>query len=161
MPFKPGISGNPSGLPAGAVIPAAPVDIPKDRTTKADNLRTDSYVVAKRIGQHIISDLERRGKKDWNAIRNKVWSWGVATDKVLQGAQDQPTTVNQVNLLFGAVAPALQRAILGKAFEVMQGKAVDNSIPALQIPQDVAYTQVEQQSAQVQSQGNQHDSHDG
>lgn len=125
-----------------ALITVHPItNIPKDRTAKADGLRTDAYVVAKHLGQNIIRDLERSSKKDWNAIRNKVWSWGVAADKVLQGAQDQPSTVNQVNLLFGSVAPALQRAILGKAFDVLRGQPVQNIITAEVEPQPVDYLQ--------------------
>lgn len=87
---------------------------------QATVLRSQAYKLAFVEGESIFAALQRSGKKNYHELRNRMVSWGICADKVLHGAQDQPTTVNQVNLLFGAVAPALQRAILGKAFDVMQ-----------------------------------------
>ena len=135
MPFQPGVSGNPGGKPKAAI---SLTDIPQDRVAKADNLRSGAYIIAKELELRIIDGLRRAGKKELpKGLRDAVWCHGVEADKVLQGAQDAPTTINQVNLLFGSIAPAMQRTLLGKAFDVLPAQLVDNLQSGDETPQDV------------------------
>ena len=94
----------------------------------------------------IIDGLRRAGKKELpKGLRDAVWCHGVEADKVLQGAQDAPTTINQVNLLFGSIAPGLQRTLLGKAFDVLPAQVVDNLAADQAEPQPVDYPQATEQ----------------
>ena len=56
----------------------------QDRNTQANSIRTDAYQLSRLFNRDLLDSIRR---KDKIGMKDKVISWGIASDKVLQGVE--------------------------------------------------------------------------
>ena len=103
--WKKGQTGNPLGKKTRQnILPPVTKIVAQPKEKHNQVLLLQAYELAVRQGYDLIVDLSKSGKKNFNEIRNRMISWGVAADKVLQRDQDGGMTIRIPTALAGRIS---------------------------------------------------------
>lgn len=106
--FQPGNRLNPQGRPKRVrVSHSLPQLVTQPKEKHNEVLLLQAYELAVRQGYDLIVDLSKSGKKNFNEIRNRMISWGVAADKILQRDQESGLTIRIPSALVGRLSGVL------------------------------------------------------
>lgn len=85
LTVKPDIKPKP-GRPFALKVPSLPELslAEQDRSKQAEHVRTDAYKLSRLFNRDLLDSIRR---KDKIGMKDKVISWGIASDKVLQGVE--------------------------------------------------------------------------